>query len=40
LLYVSRKRVKASADEQDISADLRSIIETLLSFVGEEFADV
>jgi len=40
LLYVSRKRVKAAVDEQDISADLRSIVETLLTFVGEEFADV
>ncbi|KAJ9093162.1 hypothetical protein QFC21_006478 [Naganishia friedmannii] len=40
LLYVSRNRVKEASIGQDISQDLLTTIETLLSFVAEEFADV
>jgi hypothetical protein len=40
LLYVSRKRVKEASAGPDLSSDLVSTIETLLSFVAEEFADV
>ncbi|KAJ9095055.1 hypothetical protein QFC19_007735 [Naganishia cerealis] len=40
LLYVSRKRVKEASAGPDISMDLLATIETLLSFVAEEFVDV
>ncbi|KAJ9111035.1 hypothetical protein QFC22_006631 [Naganishia vaughanmartiniae] len=40
LLYVSRKRVKEASADPGISDDLLAIIDALLSFVAEEFADV